>query len=111
MLAAALVLTATRRWTVAGRVVRATPWVCIAAGLAAVLAYAFVLAAVRRAPVGYVTALRESSVVLGAFAGWRILHEPPGAARVVSSCVVLSRAGAADRRVVAVSRRDPSTDQ
>jgi drug/metabolite transporter (DMT)-like permease len=86
---AALVLTATRRWRVAGRVVRASPAVCAGAALAALAAYALVMAAVREAPVGYVTALRESSVVIGAFAGWKVLHEPPGAARVVSSTVVL----------------------
>jgi multidrug transporter EmrE-like cation transporter len=88
-LAAAVVLTGTRRWGVAARVARTSPLACAGAGLAALAAYAFVLAAVRHAPVGYVTALRESSVVIGAFAGWRLLHEPPGAARVVSSSVVL----------------------
>jgi drug/metabolite transporter (DMT)-like permease len=47
-----------------------------------------VLAAVRLAPVGYVAALRESSVVLGAAAGWLLLHERLGRVRVVSSLVV-----------------------
>ena len=41
-----------------------------------------VLAAVRLAPVGYVAALRESSVVLGALAGWLFLHERMGRARL-----------------------------
>jgi drug/metabolite transporter (DMT)-like permease len=86
---AALVLTATRRWRVAGRVVRASPAVCAGAALAALAAYALVMAAVRHEPVGYVTALRESSVVIGAFAGWKVLHEPPGKARVASATVVL----------------------
>jgi drug/metabolite transporter (DMT)-like permease len=86
---AAVVLTFSRRWAVAGRVARAAPGLCFGAGLAAVSAYALVLAAVRHAPVGYVTALRESSVVIAAFAGWRLLHEPPGKQRVASSCVVL----------------------
>ncbi len=87
--ASALVLTATRRWGIGIRIVRSSPAVCLGAGLAAVLAYAMVLAAVRHAPVGYVAALRESSVVIAAFAGWRLLREPPGAARVVSASVVL----------------------
>ena len=87
---AALVLTATRRWRVAVRVVRGSPAVCAGAALAALAAYALVMAAVRHAPVGYVTALRESSVVIGAFAGWKVLHEPPGATRLASSIVVLS---------------------
>jgi drug/metabolite transporter (DMT)-like permease len=87
---ATLVLTATRRWGVSIRIVRTSPALCLGAGLAAVLAYALVLAAVRQAPVGYVTALRESSVVIAAFAGWRVLHEPPGAARVASATLVLA---------------------
>jgi drug/metabolite transporter (DMT)-like permease len=57
-------------------------------GLCTALAYAMVLAAVRLAPVGYVAALRESSVVLGALAGWLFLHERLGRARLVSSGVV-----------------------
>jgi drug/metabolite transporter (DMT)-like permease len=86
---AALVLTATRRWRVAARVVRVSPGVCAGAAVAAVAAYALVMAAVRHAPVGYVTALRESSVVIGALAGWKVLDEPPGKARVASATVVL----------------------
>ena len=57
----------------------------LAGGVATVVAYSMVLAAVRLAPVGYVAALRESSVVLGAAAGWLLLHERLGRARVVSS--------------------------
>jgi drug/metabolite transporter (DMT)-like permease len=57
-------------------------------GIAAVTAYSMVLAAVRLAPVGYVAALRESSVVLAALAGWLLLHERLGRARLVSSAVV-----------------------
>jgi drug/metabolite transporter (DMT)-like permease len=51
-------------------------------------AYSLVLVAVRLAPVGYVAALRESSVVLGAVLGWLLLDEPLGGRRVVSSIVV-----------------------
>jgi uncharacterized membrane protein len=57
-------------------------------GVAAVAAYSMVLAAVRLAPVGYVAALRESSVVLAALAGWLLLHERLGRARLISSAVV-----------------------
>jgi drug/metabolite transporter (DMT)-like permease len=60
----------------------------VAGGLAAAVAYSMVLAAVRLAPVGYVAALRESSVVLGAAAGWLLLDERLGRMRVVSSAVV-----------------------
>ena len=48
-----------------------------------------VMVAVRHADVGYVAMLRESSVVLGAFIGWRVLQEPMGGRRLASSGVVL----------------------
>lgn len=64
------------RWAVAGG--------CTAA------AYTLVLIAVRSAPVGYVTMLRESSVVLGALAGWLLLRERLGGRRLASSGIVLA---------------------
>ncbi|HWJ61199.1 MAG TPA: EamA family transporter [Acidimicrobiales bacterium] len=60
----------------------------VAGGCSAV-AYALVVVALRYAPVGYVAMLRESSVVLGAAAGWLILKEPLGGKRLVSSLVIL----------------------
>ncbi|MEX2032917.1 MAG: EamA family transporter [Dehalococcoidia bacterium] len=54
-------------------------------GVASVVAYSMVLAAIRLAPVGYVASLRESSVVLGAAAGWLVLDERMGRARLVSA--------------------------
>jgi len=57
-------------------------------GVASTLAYSLVLVAARRAPVGYVAAIRESSVVLGAAAGWLLLKEGFGRARLVSALVV-----------------------
>ena len=51
--------------------------------------YGLVLAAVRRAPVGYVSALRESSVLLAAFLGWRYLAERGVRRRSVAAAVVL----------------------
>lgn len=62
--------------------------VLLVGGVASTVAYAMVLAATRLAPVGYVASLRESSVVLGAGAGWLILHERMGRARLVSAGVV-----------------------
>lgn len=59
-------------------------------GVAATITYGMVQLAFERAPVGYVTALRESSVVLAAFAGARMLHEPAGARRLAASGVVLA---------------------
>lgn len=60
------------------------------AGAALTIAYTLVLVAVRSAPVGYVTMLRESSIVIGALAGWLVLKEQLGRSRVVSSAVVAS---------------------
>lgn len=59
-------------------------------GVASAVTYWMVLAAVRRAPVGYVTALRESSVVLATFIGWRYLREASGRRRVIASLIVLA---------------------
>lgn len=57
-------------------------------GVFSTLAYSMVLAAGRLAPAGYVAALREFSVVLGALGGWLVLHERLGRARVASATVV-----------------------
>lgn len=64
-----------RRWAVGG--------VCLTA------AYTMVMVAVRLAPVGYVTMLRESSVVIGALLGWLVLHEPMAHRRIMASGVML----------------------
>lgn len=53
------------------------------------VAYAMVMVATRYAEVGYVAMLRESSVVIAAFIGWRFLKEPLGGRRLVASAVVL----------------------
>ena len=58
-------------------------------GIAATVTYGMVQLALRRAPVGYVTAIRESSVVLAAFLGWRTLGERAGARRLAASGVVV----------------------
>jgi uncharacterized membrane protein len=59
-------------------------------GLASALTYGMVQLAFQRAAVGYVTALRESSVVLAAFAGKHMLGETGGRRRVVAACIVLA---------------------
>ena len=53
------------------------------------LTYGLVLAAVRRAPVGYVAALRESSVLLAALLGWRYLDEGSVRRRSAAAAVIL----------------------
>lgn len=60
------------------------------AGAASALTYWMVMLAVRRAPVGYVTALRESSVVIVALIGTRYLGESGMRRRVSASAVVLA---------------------
>lgn len=57
-------------------------------GTASTVTYGMVQLAFKRAPVGYVTALRESSVVLAAFLGWHRLGERAGARRIVASAIV-----------------------
>ncbi len=59
-------------------------------GLMAVVAYVLVMIAVRRAPVGYVAALRESSVLLAAFLGNRYLAEGAVRRRTVAAAVILA---------------------
>jgi drug/metabolite transporter (DMT)-like permease len=47
--------------------------------------YTLVQIALRRAPVGYVTALRESSVLLAAVLGQRMLRETAGRRRIAAA--------------------------
>ena len=58
-------------------------------GLASSFTYGLVQLAFQRAPVGYVTALRESSVLIAAFAGSKMLGEAAGRRRIVASGVVV----------------------
>ena len=62
----------------------------ILTGLASLVTYWMVLLAVRRAPVGYVTALRESSVVFATFIGWKVLKEDSGLKRILSSLLIVT---------------------
>jgi drug/metabolite transporter (DMT)-like permease len=77
-----------------GRVMRAVWrgnwWKWLIGGACTATAYTMVLVAIRLAPVGYVTALRESSVVLGALAGWLVLRESMGPKRLASAGVILA---------------------
>lgn len=59
------------------------------AAVMSVVTYGLVLLAVRRAPVGYVAALRESSVLLAALVGWRLLGEQRGRTRGVAASLVV----------------------
>jgi drug/metabolite transporter (DMT)-like permease len=80
-------------------VLHADWWRFLIAGTFVTVAYTLVLVAVRlpvspgsleQVPVGYVTMLRESSIVMGAFAGWMFLHEKLGKHRLISSLIVVA---------------------
>ena len=58
-------------------------------GLATGLTYTLVQIALLRAPVGYVTALRESSVLLAAVLGRRVLSETGGRRRTIAATGVV----------------------
>jgi drug/metabolite transporter (DMT)-like permease len=62
----------------------------VLAGAASVLTYWMVLVAVQRASVGYVTALRESSVVIAALIGALVLKEPHAKRRIIAACVAVA---------------------
>lgn len=55
-----------------------------------IVAYGLVLVAVRRAPVGYVAALRESSVLIAVFVGSRYLGEGRGRVRLIGAALIVS---------------------
>jgi drug/metabolite transporter (DMT)-like permease len=57
-------------------------------GLCSLAAYLLVLFAMRLTQVAYVAALRESSVVIAALLGWKVLREPFGGQRIAASLVV-----------------------
>ena len=57
-------------------------------GIATAVTYGMVLVATQHAPLGYVTALRESSVVLAALVGWKYLGEGDHRRRITAAGVV-----------------------
>jgi len=60
----------------------------IAIGLLSMVAYLLVLSAYSISLVSYSGAIREVSVVLGAFAGWKLLGERLGILRVVAAIII-----------------------
>ncbi|HEX6268609.1 MAG TPA: DMT family transporter [Anaerolineales bacterium] len=62
----------------------------IAAAVLGVVAYLLALFAYRIAPVSYSGAIREVSVVIGAFLGWRFLGENMGGIRVFGALVIFA---------------------
>jgi drug/metabolite transporter (DMT)-like permease len=62
----------------------------ILAGLLGVIAYMLALFAYSLAPVNYSEAIREVSVVIGAFAGWYFLGEKMGRVRFLGAAVIFA---------------------
>ena len=85
-----LVPYAVRRRGVAALIATARnrPMALIGAAALNIGAYALVLFAATRAPVGLVAAVRESSVVIGALAGVVLLKEPFGRRRLTGAAAV-----------------------
>lgn len=78
-----------RRWGGRGERERLVwSWHPVVAGVLSLTAYALVLIAVQLAPVGPVAALRETSVVFGAVAGWLMLGEPMDRRRPLAVALV-----------------------
>jgi drug/metabolite transporter (DMT)-like permease len=69
---------------------RTSFWRLFLAGVLVAVSYTMVVIAFQDAPVGYVSVLRESSVVIGALLGWLFLHERLGRHRLVSSLVMVA---------------------
>lgn len=59
-------------------------------GAMTLITYGMVLLAARRAPLGYVAALRESSVLVAALVGWRVLDEGNARRRITAAGVIVS---------------------
>jgi drug/metabolite transporter (DMT)-like permease len=62
----------------------------VIAGVLGISAYLFALAAYSIAPLNYAGAIREVSVVIGAFAGWKLLGEKLGPVRVAGAAIIFA---------------------
>jgi drug/metabolite transporter (DMT)-like permease len=69
---------------------RAQPGRLILVGILGIVAYLFALFAYSIAPVNYSEAIREVSVVIGAFAGWYFLGEKLGKIRILGAVVIFA---------------------
>jgi drug/metabolite transporter (DMT)-like permease len=69
---------------------RAQPGRLILVGFLGLIAYMMALFAYSIAPVNYSEAIREVSVVMGAFAGWYFLGEQMGKIRIVGAVIIFA---------------------
>jgi drug/metabolite transporter (DMT)-like permease len=65
----------------------------VGGGLLSLFAYGLVIWAMRTTPMAYVSGLRETSVILAAIIGTRLLGEPFGKERVTAACIVAGGIG------------------
>ncbi len=65
-------------------------WKLILGGVMGVIAYTTALFAYSFAPLNYSEAIREVSVVIGAFLGWRFLNEKLGGYRLLGAAVIFA---------------------
>lgn len=75
-------------WQTLGAELAGHRWRILSIGLLTVCAYLLALAAYSLAPVSYVGAIREISVVFGAVAGWWFLSERVGGWRVAGAVII-----------------------
>ena len=73
-----------------GRVWRMNRSYLLAGGVLGLVAYMLALFAYTFAPLSYSGAIREVSAVIGAFLGWRFLHEKMGGVRVIGAVIVFA---------------------
>lgn len=79
-----------RRYRAEARISRTDLKRAIAAGPMQLAAYGLVLYALQIAPVGFISSIRETGVVLSAVVGWRVLGESFGPLRVGAAVLVAS---------------------
>ncbi len=77
-------------WKQMVETIRLQPGRLILVGILGVLAYMLALFAYSIAPVNYSEAIREVSVVMGAFAGWYFLGEKMGKIRILGAAVIFA---------------------
>ncbi|RJP49356.1 MAG: hypothetical protein C4583_12825 [Anaerolineaceae bacterium] len=77
-------------WEVYAEAWREQRWRLILGGVLGVVAYTTALFAYSFAPLNYSEAIREVSVVIGAFFGWRFLGEKMGGYRLLGALVIFA---------------------
>jgi drug/metabolite transporter (DMT)-like permease len=77
-------------WGVFAEAWREQRWRLVLGGVLGVVAYTTALFAYSFAPLNYSEAIREVSVVIGAFFGWRFLGEKMGGYRLVGAMVIFA---------------------